>query len=302
MLGGTRSANAQETPTSTEAIPTNLTPPAGSVLIFELRAQGVQIYACEADPNDASTFIWTFKAPQAELLNGRGEVVGHHFAGPTWEGLDGSSVVGAVLERADAPTPGAIPWLLLEAKEHAGNGLFSTITHIQRLDTSGGVAPDEGCDEAHAGAEAQQPCDATYAFYYPAAIATPGTSTAAAGSVTVTVFSCPAELSETAGPGQVDLDTLMAGCTTLISPETVPTLSLLPDGAPVVGTANESGEYRWEDLAFGDYAIGGSGAQPANLSSLLVTDASGMPLQNPVLHVDETTPEVAAHYFYFVSQ
>lgn len=299
MMGGVaRPATAQET----ETIPTNLVPPASSVLIFELKAQGVQIYTCEADPNDASKFAWTFKAPEAELLNARGEVVGHHFAGPTWQGQDGSAVVGTVLERADAPVTGAIPWLLLEAMDHAGSGVFSTVTHIQRLDTSGGVAPDEGCDEAHAGAETREPYEATYAFYYPAAASTPAAATAETGSVTVTVFTCPAELSQNVGQGPVDVDALMAGCTTLVSPDTVPTLSLLPDGAPTAGTANESGEYLWSDLTFGDYAIGGSGAQPANMTGLLVTDASGMPLQNPVLHVSETTPDVAAHYFYFVTQ
>jgi hypothetical protein len=103
--------------------------------------------------------------------------VGHHFAGPTWQGQDGSAVVGAVLQRADAPDPGAIPWLLLEAKEHAGSGAFSTITHIQRLDTVGGVAPSEGCDEMHAGAEVRVPYQATYAFFYPAMTAAPVAAT-----------------------------------------------------------------------------------------------------------------------------
>jgi len=174
------SVTAQGTPTSGEDIPTILAPSASSVLLFELGARGVQIYACEADPNDATAFVWTFKAPEAELFNARGEVVGTHFAGPTWQGQDGSAVVGAVLERADAPDTGAIPWLLLEAKEHAGSGAFSTVTHVQRLDTVGGVAPVEGCDEAHAGAQVRAPYQATYAFFYPAMTATPGAATPAA--------------------------------------------------------------------------------------------------------------------------
>ena len=174
------SATAQETPTSAEDIPTTLAPPASSVLLFELGARGVQIYACEAKPDDAAAFVWTFKAPEAELFNERGELVGTHFAGPTWQGQDGSAVVGAVLERADAPDTGAIPWLLLEAKEHAGSGAFSTVTHVQRLDTVGGVAPAEGCDEAHTGAQVRAPYQATYAFYYPAMLVTSGAATPAA--------------------------------------------------------------------------------------------------------------------------
>jgi hypothetical protein len=150
-------------------VPPDLTPPASAVLLFELEARGDQIYTCAVKPQDPAAFVWTFKAPQAELFNARGEVVGSHFAGPTWQGQDGSGVVAAVVERADAPSKNAIPWLLLEAKSHAGGGAFSTITHIQRLDTKGGVAPSKGCDATHAGEEERVPYEATYAFYYPAA-------------------------------------------------------------------------------------------------------------------------------------
>ena len=150
-------------------VPSELMPPASDVLLVELGARGVQIYTCAAKPEDPSAYVWTFKAPQAELFNTRGEVVGSHFAGPTWQGQDGSSVIGAVVARADAPSQKAIPWLLLEAKSHAGSGAFSTITHIQRLDTEGGVAPSDGCDATHAGDEVRVPYEATYAFYYPAA-------------------------------------------------------------------------------------------------------------------------------------
>jgi hypothetical protein len=165
LLGIVGSAIALGAPTTD--LPANLAPPPSSVRLFDLYARGVQIYVCEADPDATGNFVWTFKAPEAELLNANGEVVGRHFAGPTWQGHDGSAVVGKVLERADSPDPTAIPWLLLEAKHHAGNGLFSAITHIQRLDTKGGVAPVEGCDQNHAGAEARQPYEATYALYYP---------------------------------------------------------------------------------------------------------------------------------------
>jgi hypothetical protein len=174
------SAIAQGTPTTSEHVPANLAPPAGSVLLFDLKARGVQIYACAAKPDDPSAFVWTFKAPEADLLNQRGEVVGHHFAGPTWQGNDGSAVVGTVLEHADSPDAGAIPWLLLEAKEHTGSGAFATITFIQRLATVGGAAPTAGCDANHAGDEVRQPYEATYAFYYPSAPATPDAATPAA--------------------------------------------------------------------------------------------------------------------------
>ena len=162
-----RHSHAKGEPALANEVPSDLTPPASAVFLFELGASGDQIYTCAVKPEDPNAFVWTFKGPQAELFNARGEVVGTHFAGPTWQGQDGSSVVGAVVARADAPSEKAIPWLLLEAKSHAGGGAFSTITHIQRLNTKGGVAPSKGCD--HAGEEVRVPYEATYAFYYPAA-------------------------------------------------------------------------------------------------------------------------------------
>src|SRR5215207_8334237 len=87
LIGGlTGAATAQGTPAPVEDVPANLMPPAGAVLLFELGARGVQIYACEAKPDDATAFAWAFQAPEADLFNGRGEAVGSHFAGPTWRG------------------------------------------------------------------------------------------------------------------------------------------------------------------------------------------------------------------------
>jgi hypothetical protein len=161
-------ASAQDVSSVNVAVPANLTPPEGSVLLFKLQAEGVQIYTCEASPDDPSTYVWTFKAPEAELINQDGKVAAYHFAGPTWEGLDGSEVVGAVVERADSPDASSIPWLLLEAKKSSGRGAFSTISYVQRIDTVGGMAPTTGCGAWHIGGEVQQPYEATYAFYYAA--------------------------------------------------------------------------------------------------------------------------------------
>ena len=41
---------------------------------------------------------------------------------------------------------------------------------------------------------------------------------------------------------------------------------------------------------------------PADLNGLLVTDASGAPLQNPALQLDEMSPRVEYHYFYFLAE
>jgi hypothetical protein len=70
----------------------------------------------------------------------------------------------------------------------------------------------------------------------------------------------------------------------------------------MAATATEPGVYGWEELAFGDYAVGGSGEMPADLGSLLVTDANGAPLQNPALRLDAMSPHVEYHYFYFLAE
>lgn len=151
------------------AIPDNLKVPQQNVQLLKTQATGVQVYVCKARAEDPSTFEWSFKGPIAELWNERGEKVGKHYGGPTWEGNDGSTVVAEVVERANAPDPDSIPWLLLKTKSNPGAGAFSTVTYVQRLDTAGGVAPTDGCDQARAGTEREVGYTATYAYYYGAA-------------------------------------------------------------------------------------------------------------------------------------
>ena len=139
-----------------------LAPPAGARLLLRSAAEGVQIYMCQ--PAGAG-FGWVFKAPEAALFDETGRQVAKHFAGPSWEAEDGSTVVGEVATKADAPAAAGIPWLLLRAKSHAGGGRFAAVAFIQRLDTKGGTAPESGCDAAHQNAEARMRYAATYVFY-----------------------------------------------------------------------------------------------------------------------------------------
>jgi hypothetical protein len=135
--------------------------PAGNELEFALNAVGVQIYACQAT---STGFGWVFQAPEATLYDCRGRVAGKHFAGPTWQANDGSTVVGAKVA-AFTVDPSSIPWLLLQAASHTGDGRMSEVSYIQRLSTSGGVAPASGCDAAHVGDVARVDYTATYFFY-----------------------------------------------------------------------------------------------------------------------------------------
>jgi hypothetical protein len=161
------SGGAARAQTAGEAVPANLAAPAGNVMVMQVPARGVQIYTCRARVDDPSAFEWAFVAPEAELLNGRGELIGRHYAGPTWEGNDGSRVMGEAREAANAPNPTAIPWLLLQARATEGAGAFSTVTYIQRLDTVGGRAPATGCSATQAGQELRVDYTALYEFYYP---------------------------------------------------------------------------------------------------------------------------------------
>jgi hypothetical protein len=140
-------------------IPDAIAAPAGNKLAFMLDAEGVQIYACNGT-------AWALQGPDADLFNRGHRIAGSHYAGPTWEALDGSTVVGSRLAGVTVD-PTAIPWLLLQAVSHAGEGRMAKVSYIQRLSTVGGLAPAAGCDADHVGALAEIDYTATYAFYEP---------------------------------------------------------------------------------------------------------------------------------------
>ena len=145
-------------------VPAALAVPAGNRLHAAYFAQGVQIYTCQSQTT--SGYAWTLKAPDAHLLDLRGEVQAIHYAGPTWEStVDGSKVVGAVVARANSAEAGAVPWLLLRADSTSGRGLFGQVTFIQRLSTAAGAAPITGCEAATVGAELRVPYSTIYYFY-----------------------------------------------------------------------------------------------------------------------------------------
>lgn len=135
----------------------NLQVPEGSVLSFRTYAKGDQIYRW----NGTS---WTFVAPSAELFADAAYMakVGTHYAGPTWESVSGSKVVGAVLERC-TPDATAIPWLKLGRVSDAGPGIFAGTTHILRVNTVGGLAP--ATPGSVVGQEARVPYTTDYYFY-----------------------------------------------------------------------------------------------------------------------------------------
>lgn len=148
--------------------PEAIRPPPGESVKSIAVAEGVQIYVCMAKANEPSAFEWSLKAPEADLRDKGGAPFGRHYAGPTWEAKDGSKIRGEVRAKVDAPDKSTIPWLLLEVKSSEGAGVLSSVKHVQRVDTSGGKAPSDGCDAAHVNAEARVKYSAKYYFYAPA--------------------------------------------------------------------------------------------------------------------------------------
>lgn len=144
-------------------VPPALQVPVGQTLYLEIVAKGVQIYQCARQPD--GSYAWSFKGPEATLNTLAGEPVGKHYAGPTWEALDGSTVVGEVKVKDPGPNPTAIPWLLLAAKANTGTGVFAETKSIQRLATEGGTAPTTPCTAEHLNEMARIPYAATYHFF-----------------------------------------------------------------------------------------------------------------------------------------
>ena len=153
-------AAARDAPGS--ELPANLSVPPGQQLGFQADAKGVQIYECQTSASGESK--WVLSAPEAELFDAAGNLAGKHYAGPTWESVDGSRVA-AKKEAEHNQDSAAIPWLLLRATEHQGQGSLAPVTFIVRKNTSGGLPPPDGCDAAHGGDTARVPYTAVYVFY-----------------------------------------------------------------------------------------------------------------------------------------
>jgi hypothetical protein len=138
-------------------------------IVAEVHAEGFQVYALKR--NAAGNLAWALKAPDATFENANG-LRGKHYAGPTWEcTTDGSKVVGKKIADHSSPAADAIPWLLLAATSHDGAGIFSTVTFIQRINTTGGKAP--ASTDGKEGDEIRVPYTAQYIFYGPGAMTVP---------------------------------------------------------------------------------------------------------------------------------
>lgn len=145
-------------------LPEPVRAPADEYQLLWTRGVGEITYECRPKKDVADQFEWVFVAPVATLYDVRKTAVGKYYGGPTWEANDGSKVTGKQLAVAPAQ-PGNIPLQLVKADAPQGNGTMQGVSHIQRLNTKGGVAPWSPCIAPVAGQRRQVPYEADYVFY-----------------------------------------------------------------------------------------------------------------------------------------
>src|SRR5271170_3637271 len=151
VLGTTMTAKAQ-TP-----LPDAIAAP-GETVVLTVHAEGAQVYECKAGAD--GKLAWAFREPIATLLVD-GKTIGRHYAGPNWEHIDGSAVVGKVAGNAPGATADDIAWLKLQVTASRGSGVLTGITTVQRINTKGGKL-EGACDKA--GSFKSAPYSAEYVF------------------------------------------------------------------------------------------------------------------------------------------
>jgi hypothetical protein len=137
--------------------------PDSHAAVLRLAARGVLIFRCE--PRPGKSYVWAFRLPEAALLDPGGNVVGRHGAGYSFELADGSRLIGQPVAHDSAPRQGDLPWLLLTARSF-GEGGFTGVTHIQRVNTVGGMPP-ASCDPTQQNRLLRVDFSADFIFYRP---------------------------------------------------------------------------------------------------------------------------------------
>lgn len=187
-LAHAQPAHARGGVTVPDNTPGQLAPPEGSELVFVGHATGSQNYVCQPKGDG---FAFNLFTPEATLFNDDGKQLIHHFNSPnpfepntnprvvavgtvhpTWQSSKDSSTVWAKLHDNGLVMmdESAIPWLLLDVVKGIdgpdGGDTLTDIKFIQRLSTTGGVAPADECTSlADVGKQAFIPYTADYFFY-----------------------------------------------------------------------------------------------------------------------------------------
>ena len=176
--------------------PANIKVPAGAKAFLVGHATGTQNYVCLPCPNPStppgtkcpgSGFVFMLFTPEATLFGDNEKQIITHYFSPnpeeggtiraTWQDSHDTSTVWAfataTATNSSDPTfvqPGAVAWLKLQVvgaqNGPIGSNKLTSTTFIQRVNTSGGLAPSAGCDSsADVGHQAFVPYTADYVFY-----------------------------------------------------------------------------------------------------------------------------------------
>ena len=173
-------------------VPANIAVEAGNVPFLLGHGVGTQNYVCLPTSTGVGFALFT---PEATLLGGDEEQITTHYFSPnpfeantnpaltavgpiraTWQHSHDGSLVWAQAKAGGSSTdpafvaPNAVAWLKLTVvgvdKGFAGGDVLTKTTFVQRLNTSGGVAPSTGClSAADIGHLAFVPYTADYFFY-----------------------------------------------------------------------------------------------------------------------------------------
>ena len=147
------------------ALPGAVQVPAGHKVAMETVGIGQITYECRAKANMPSESEWVFVGPDARLMDRNARQVGKYYGPPaTWENMDGSKVTATQVAVAPAMA-GSISYQLVKANPAMGNGMMTGTTYIQRVATSGGVAPSMVCAASNMGARQIVQYQADYIFY-----------------------------------------------------------------------------------------------------------------------------------------
>ncbi|HVG03353.1 MAG TPA: DUF3455 domain-containing protein [Burkholderiaceae bacterium] len=130
--------------------------------VLQLASRGVQIFRCEKRDGG---FGWVFRQPQADLLETGGKPVGKHGANFSFEHDDGSRLVSTIVAYDEASKPTDLRWLLLTTRSF-GKGALENVTHVQRVNTAGGMPPAR-CDSSQLNQLLRVDFTSDFVFYRP---------------------------------------------------------------------------------------------------------------------------------------
>ena len=185
-------AGGQVTPPT---VPPNLQVEAGNKAFLKGESQGTQNYFCAPSAASPTGVAYVLFTPEATLFSDDdgGQIITHFFSPnpdprdpntnpavvapggairATWvHSHDGSSVWAKLHTNGAAVVdPNAIAWLLLDAvgveDGPTGGDILAKTTFVQRVNTTGGLAPKSGCGSpGDLGNQAFIPYTADYFFY-----------------------------------------------------------------------------------------------------------------------------------------